>query len=111
MNRLLLSFRVIAILSIFISPVSWSASILHQQQSVSRDFTYLSFHDDGNDNAGPYVRADIVGGEHMSYVYVAGFAGQAYRIEFKSLDGDASAVVHGAGVRIERHADDISAWW
>lgn len=90
--RLLALFSLI----VFIAGCS-NRHIIHQQATVSRDFTYVEFSRDRT----PYIHQGRVGGEHSTYIKVLGFKGDCFTVEMQQ-EGDAGFTVFSEGGQVER---------
>lgn len=73
-----------------------SSHVIHYQEDVSRDFTYINF----NHNPLPYIHEDVVGGEHIRFINVLGFAGDKFTVSVTAINGDVYDIVRGEGVEV-----------
>ncbi len=70
--------------------------VIHYQEDVSRDFTYINF----NHNPLPFTQQGEVGGEHIRFLNVLGFAGDKFTVAVTAIDGDVYDIVSGEGVEV-----------
>ena len=77
-----------------------SSHVIHYQEDVSRDFTYINF----NHNPLPYIHEGVVGGEHIRFINVLGFAGDKFKVAVTAIDGDVDGNLYdsisGDGVEV-----------
>ncbi|MFT5881428.1 MAG: hypothetical protein ACI86X_002570 [Moritella sp.] len=77
-----------------------SFHVIYYQEDVSRDFTYINF----NHNPLPYSRQGQVGGEHICFIYVLGFAGDKFTVAVTAMAGNADGNMYdnisGDGVEV-----------
>jgi hypothetical protein len=77
-----------------------SSHVIYYQEDVSRDFTYINF----NHNPLPYTQQEQVGGEHIRFIYVLGFAGDKFTVAVtaigSNIDGYMYDNISGDGVEV-----------
>jgi hypothetical protein len=72
--------------------------IIHTQEKVSRDYTYIDF----VRNPDPLSLRTSVGGEHIKAVKILGFEGDKYLVEFTNHSGTVRFQVAGEGILFKK---------
>lgn len=73
--------------------------ILHTQEQVSRDYTYVDF----VRNQASFEMRGSVGGEHINSVKIIGFQGDKFLIEFTNVKGRVNFDVAGTGTEYKKN--------
>lgn len=97
MARWMVGHVTFILLGMLVLPGCAPSHILHYREDVSRDFTTITF----SGTTAPFRHKAQVGGEHMSFVNVLGFAGDVFLVELTAEMGDVGCSVSGEGIVVE----------